>query len=258
MMKKISISVFITLLGMACTWAQAPANVEQLREELQRMQEQFELSKREQQAQIEKLTRQIEALRNEGSQPALAESGQSSHEGCGSVSTTGRSETVSDRAGTPLLSSRDGRAFMDIGLVGTFSAGTSTADDVDGGLQLGGHDPRQRGFTVQGLELNLSGAVDPYFRGAANVLFSIDSEGESYLELEEAWLETISLPGTLQLRAGQILTEFGRQNPTHVHSWSFVDTPLVLGRMFGPDGLRNPGGAALVDGSHPLFTPNSC
>jgi hypothetical protein len=73
------------------------------------------------------------------------------------------------------------------------------------------------------------------------VLFQVDSDGESLVELEEAWLETISLPANLQVRAGQMLTDFGRLNPTHLHSWGFVDTPLVLGRFMGPDGLRNPG-----------------
>src|SRR5687768_8188844 len=133
------------------------------------------------------------------------------------------------------------RAYMDIGLVGTFAAGSSTASDIEGGTQLGGHDPNQRGFTVQGVEATFTGAVDPYFRGMANVLFSIDAGGESFLELEEAYLETISLPGNLQVRGGQFLTEFGRHNPTHPHAWAFVDAPLVNARFLGPDGLRNPG-----------------
>jgi hypothetical protein len=133
------------------------------------------------------------------------------------------------------------RAYMDIGLVGTFAAGSSTASDIEGGTQLGGHDPNQRGFTIQGVEASFSGAVDPYFRGQANVLFSVDAGGDSFLELEEAYLETITLPGNLQVRGGQFLTEFGRHNPTHPHSWGFVDTPLVNARFLGPDGLRNPG-----------------
>src|SRR5688572_13866601 len=76
-----------------------------------------------------------------------------------------------------------GPAYVNIGLVGTFAAGGSTASDIEGGLEPGGHDPNQRGFTVQGVELNLSGAVDPYFRGNVNVLFSLDAGGESFLEL---------------------------------------------------------------------------
>jgi hypothetical protein len=133
------------------------------------------------------------------------------------------------------------RNYLDLALIGTFAAGGSTASDIAGGTQLGGHDPNQRGFTVQGVEASFMGAVDPYFRGNANVLFSVDAEGESFLELEEAFMETMSLPGNLELRGGQYLTEFGRHNPTHPHSWAFVDTPLVNGRFLGPDGLRNPG-----------------
>lgn len=140
----------------------------------------------------------------------------------------------------PLRIGRGG-TYADIGLVGTFAAGGSTTKDIEGGTQLGGHDPNQNGFTVQGVEMNLQGAVDPYLRGNANLLFSVDSGGESFMELEEAWLETVSLPGNFQIRAGQILSEFGRANAQHPHTWGFVDSPLVNGRFLGADGLRNPG-----------------
>jgi hypothetical protein len=152
-----------------------------------------------------------------------------------------RVEALEQEKSKSPLSLRSGRVAMDVGLIGTFAAGTSSARDIEGGTQLGGHDPNQRGFTVQGVEATFSGAVDPYFRASANVLFSIDSGGESFLELEEAFMETISLPGNLQLRGGQYLTEFGRHNQMHPHAWAFVDTPLVNGRFLGPDGLRNPG-----------------
>jgi hypothetical protein len=35
--------------------------------------------------------------------------------------------------------------------------------------------------------------------------------------------------------------EFGRQNSQHPHAWGFVDQPVVLSRLFGPDGLRGQG-----------------
>jgi hypothetical protein len=132
------------------------------------------------------------------------------------------------------------QAYMNISFDGLFAAGSSTASDIEE-LQLGGHDPKQRGFTVQNLELTFDGAVDPYFRGQANIVFQVDTEGESLLEVEEAYLETVSLPGNLQVKAGEYFTEFGRLNPTHPHAWAFVDTPLVNARFLGPDGLRNPG-----------------
>jgi hypothetical protein len=131
--------------------------------------------------------------------------------------------------------------YMDIGLVGTFAAGGSTASDIAGGTQLGGHDPNQQGFTVQGVEASFRGAVDPYFRANANILFGVDSDSDGYVEVEEAWMETVSLPANLQLRGGQLMTDYGRLNTQHPHSWGFADSPIVLARFLGPDGLSNPG-----------------
>src|SRR5688500_1730654 len=92
-----------------------------------------------------------------------------------------------------LLSVRSGSYSMNVGVIGTIAAGTSTARDIEGGTQLGGHDPNQRGFTLQSFEAHFNGAVDPYFRGNANITLGIDSGGETFVELEEAFAETISL-----------------------------------------------------------------
>ena len=130
--------------------------------------------------------------------------------------------------------------FMNIGFSGLMDFGWSTEPDV-GSLQRGDHDPAVRGFTIPNEEITLDGAVDPYFRGFVNVVYKIDAEGESALELEEAYVLTTSLPKNLQLRAGQFFTEFGRQNQQHPHAWAFVDQPIVLNRLLGPDGMRGQG-----------------
>ena len=129
---------------------------------------------------------------------------------------------------------------MNIGFVGLTDFGWSTERDV-GALQLGDHDPQVRGFTIPNAEIALDGAVDPYFKGFGNIVYKLDTNGETGVELEEAYVLTTSLPANLQLKAGQFFTEFGRQNPQHPHAWAFVDQPLVLNRMFGPDGLRSQG-----------------
>lgn len=133
-----------------------------------------------------------------------------------------------------------GSSFLNLSLNALAAVGASTESHVPE-LQLGAHDPSQRGFTLQNVEATFAGAIDPYFRGQANIIFQIDPEGESILEVEEAFLETIALPANLQVKAGQFFSEFGRLNPMHPHSWDFVDQPLVNGRFLGPDGLRNPG-----------------
>jgi hypothetical protein len=130
--------------------------------------------------------------------------------------------------------------FVNVSLNVLTAVGGSTGEDVED-LQLGGHDPSQRGFTLQQAELTLEGRIDPYLRGQANTVLFLDSGGETQVELEEAYLETMSLPWNLQLKGGHFLTEFGRLNPTHPHTWDFVDSPLVNAHLLGPDGLRNPG-----------------
>ncbi len=139
-----------------------------------------------------------------------------------------------------IVSGAAGKNFLNLSLDGLIAAGTSTAKDIQA-LQVGGHDPAQRGFTVQNVETVFEGAVDPYFRGQANVVLQLTPQGETQVELEEAYATTTSLPKGLQVKAGQFFTEFGRLNAQHPHSWDFVDQPLVNGRFFGPDGLRSTG-----------------
>jgi len=157
-------------------------------------------------------------------------------------------ESVIDRLDeleTALKEARKPKAtlkLIDISLDGLFAVGGSTATDAELlDLQGGGHDPHKRGFTVQNVELSASGAVDPYFTAEAHIVYTIDPEGQSVVELEEMFLTTTSLPAGLQVKAGQFFTEFGRLNPTHPHAWDFVDQPIVSTRMFGGDGMRGPG-----------------
>lgn len=221
-------------LGAGALTAQEANEVEALKRRLQQATEQFQKSIEEQRKVIEELNRRIDAM----GRKAGAASGHHEH-AAAPVATNGA--TLSLSPGLVRGQSQQGAAYLDIGLVGNVAVGGSTARDIEEGTQLGGHDPSGRGFTLQGLEASFTGAVDPYFRGNANLAFGINAGNESFLEVEEAWLETVSLPGNLSLRAGQIWTEFGRHNATHLHTWSFVDAPLVNARLLGPDGLRNPG-----------------
>jgi len=210
--------------------AQESSQVEQLQKQLQEMQKNFERMQQLQREQIEGLQKQLETL-----QTATA-----SNTAAVVASAPGVAQPAPSWRPTDPVRAGKGAAYMDVGLVATVAAGGSTAQDVEE-LQIGGHDPNQRGFTVQGVEANFTGGVDPYFRGNANILFGLDAEGESYVELEEAWAETVSLPANLQVRGGQFLTDFGRVNTQHPHQWGFVDAPLVNARFLGADGLRNPG-----------------
>ncbi len=245
-MKFSKLTVLSSALCLATTVAQAQASpeVEQLKKQLQQMQQNFERIQLEQKQQIDALQKQLEQVAQKQTS-SLSEQEKLKEQMKMRVDEAAQSESESAetkawRPTDPIRIGKGGAAYMDIGLVGTFVAGGSTSDDI-GGLQIGGHDPTQNGLTLQGVELSLTGAVDPYFRGAAAIVFALDAENETFVELEEAWLETTSLPGNLQLRAGQMFTEFGRHNVLHPHSWAFVDSPLVNARLLGPEALRNPG-----------------
>ena len=221
--------------------AQTANEVEQLKKQVRQLQDNFEKIQRDQSAQIEALKRQIESLQQPSAKsppPAAAADV--------AKSPVGAATAAPPVDLTPRWSPAEGlriggsKSYLDISFDALFAAGGSTSPNI-GTLQQGGHDPTQRGFTVQNLELTLAGNVDPYFRGQANLVYQINPQGQSTFEAEEAYLESLSLPGNFQLKAGQFFTEFGRLNATHPHTWTFVDQPLVNSRMFGGDGLRNPG-----------------
>src|SRR6266498_2567372 len=199
------------------------------------MKENFEKLVREQQAQIDALKKQLEANKT-NAPPAIAQP----------AGTIPPPTTPPAGAGlapwTPAQPIRLGSAqnYINLSFDALVAGGWSTARDIES-LQQGDHDPHQRGFTVQNLETVLDGKVDPYFRGQANVVMKIDTHGDTTIEAEEAYLETMSLPLNLQVKAGQFFTEFGRLNPQHPHAWDFVDQPLVNGRFLGEDGLRSAG-----------------
>lgn len=131
-------------------------------------------------------------------------------------------------------------AYMNISFDGQFALAYSSDRNLDQ-LEVGDHDPLQRGFNARNLELALDGAVDPYFEGFANIVLKLDNDNQTEIEAEEAFLQTTSLPWGLQVKAGQYFSAFGRINPTHPHTWDFADDPLVHGLFLGSDGLRGVG-----------------
>ena len=103
------------------------------------------------------------------------------------------------------------------------------------GKQETGSD-RPGGFDVnqRSVELNLAGSVDPYARGYAVINASADPvTGEASATVEEAAIQTTSLPWNLTLKGGRFFGEFGRLSYIHDHELPFVNRPLVLDRNIG-------------------------
>ena len=98
--------------------------------------------------------------------------------------------------------------------------------------------PGERGFSIGESELVMSANVDDRFFGR----FTAALTPENSLEVEEAFIQTVGLPGGLTLKAGRMFSGIGYQNSRHSHSWEFVDTPLVyralLGNRLADDGVQ--------------------
>src|SRR5213596_4079031 len=95
-----------------------------------------------------------------------------------------------------------GKNYMNISFDGLFALAYSSARDLNN-IEVGDHDPQQRGFNARNIELALDGAVDPYFEGFANIVFKLDNDNETEVEVEEAFMQTTNLPFGLQLKGGQ-------------------------------------------------------
>jgi hypothetical protein len=126
-----------------------------------------------------------------------------------------------------------------IGLVGeTIFAYRSKNKNETGSDRPGGFDVNQRS-----VELNAAGSVDPFAKAYVVANASADPvTGESTFGIEEAALQTTSLPWNLELKAGRFFGEFGRLAYIHDHELPFVNRPLALDAYIGgesrTDGLQ--------------------
>jgi hypothetical protein len=162
-----------------------------------------------------------------------------------SVTNTPATVSSSDSASSltqpiPILGGGNNKNYMNISFDSVFALAASSERHLDR-LEVGDHDPQQRGFNARNAEIAIDGAVDPYFEGFANIVLKLDDNNETEIELEEAFMQTTGLPYGLQVKGGQFFDAFGRINATHPHTWEFADSPLVNGRLLGPDGLRGVG-----------------
>ena len=110
------------------------------------------------------------------------------------------------------------------------------------GFPLGGEaGPAAEGLSLAETEITVSANVDDKFTAMLTMPVVVE-EGEVVVELEEAWVETLALPGGMALRMGRMFSDIGYLNKRHFHSWDFADQPLVyqvfLGSQYIDDGLQ--------------------
>lgn len=101
--------------------------------------------------------------------------------------------------------------------------------------------PGPQGFSLGESEISFASNIDEKFYGQLSL--AIESEdGEDHVGLEEAYIETTSLPNSFAIRAGRFFSNVGYLNNHHAHTDNFFDRPLpyqaFLGNQYGDDGVQ--------------------
>jgi hypothetical protein len=98
-------------------------------------------------------------------------------------------------------------------------------------------------------EVSLQAIVDPYAR--ADFFLAASPEG---LDIEEGFLTLTSLPGGLLAKVGKMKAQFGKVNTLHAHTLPWVDEPLVMRNLLGgEEGLNDSGVSVSKLLLNPLF-----
>lgn len=232
---RMTVLASVMLLGATVAPAAETNEVEQLKRQLLEMQENFARQQAEQQKQIEALTKKLEALAQQ-QQPAsatIAQTGTNAAPATGGTVTTEQFKSLDDKV-SALAESQKKSLLSEfnpaIGLVGeTIFSQQSKGSPENGTGYPGGFDVYQRS-----VELTASATIDPFAKGYVVINGSADaSTGETSLEVEEAALQTTSLPANLTVTAGQFFGEYGRLSYVHNHELPFVNRPLVLENYVG-------------------------
>jgi hypothetical protein len=101
-------------------------------------------------------------------------------------------------------------------------------------------DPNRNRFQLGEFEIGLQ---QPVYTGIRfDAFLSAEAEDDFKIGAEEAYAtfsHALGLPVGAYLGLKRL--DFGKLNPTHPHTWSFIDTPAVVSNFLGGDGLNGNG-----------------
>lgn len=229
-------------LGEAPAWAQdRNAEVEALRRELEGVRRQFETMKDGYEKAINTLADRLKAVESRPAVVTVAPTPTTPY--LGDLSAQARPggspslmELARPREPFGLYERRGtGQLLFDMGIAGDFIANITqrNVDKANAGTFSG----RENRFFPREIELSLFGQVDPYARAEVRIEAGEEDAGEIALHLAEANLTLMALPFGTQLKMGQMRNRFGLLNETHEHDRPQIDSPNVLVRFLGDEGL---------------------
>ena len=105
----------------------------------------------------------------------------------------------------------------------------------------GGAGPSADGFSLGESEVSFASNIDDKFYGQLT-LTAESEDGQDHIGVEEAFIDTTSLPANFSVRAGRFYSNIGYLNSHHAHTDNFFDRPLpyqaFLGNQYDDDGVQ--------------------
>ena len=104
-----------------------------------------------------------------------------------------------------------------------------------------GTGPGKQGLSLGESEISFAANIDDKFYGQLTISYE-DDNNKIGTEIEEAYIDTLTLPDGFNVRAGRFFSNIGYLNSHHTHTDNFVDRPLAyqafLGNQYGDDGAQ--------------------
>ena len=205
------------------------SDIEQIRAELTAMRADYE-------SRIKALEKRLDEAEQEA---AIA------RQSADSITSSPQNTAMQTKPGATISSGSGDNAFNPaLGVIfqgQVWAYGNDPDDYMIPGFPLGGEaGPLPEGLALGETEINISANVDDKFTAWLTAPIAIE-DGEAGIEIEEAWIETMTLPAGLTLRMGRYFSNIGYLNTKHAHSWDFADQPLpyqaFLGGQYLDDGV---------------------
>jgi len=202
----------------------ADTDLEVIRNEIKAMQQAYERK-------IQQLENKVETLEAKQTQTAAKVAATEPAAGGSSIPATSE-RRINDSSFNPEISVILQGQYQNFSEESSEFSGFAVGEEAERGSE---------GFGIDETELNLSASVDNLFRGSTTVAL-VEEGGGTEVEIEEAYVETMSLPYGLQAKAGRFFSELGYLNSHHSHADDFADRPLTnrafLNGNYGVDGVQ--------------------
>lgn len=213
----------VAVLGASQAYAADDADLENLRAEIAAMKQAYERK-------IEQLESKVQTLETQQSQTAKKIA--SVEPSAGSIIPATSERRVSDNSFNPEIGVILQGKYQSFSEENSEFSGFAVGEEAERGKE---------GLGIDETELNFSANVDDKFRGNSTIALH-EHDGETEVEIEEAYIETISLPYGVQVKAGRFFSELGYLNSHHTHADDFADRPLpnrvFLDGNYGDDGAQ--------------------